>query len=567
MAKKIQKRPVSPIKPARQPAAAPSTDWSRLAVWVPVLLAFLMFASGLNNGMTGIDDHTATTDNPVVTNFSLASVFNHFNLGMYAPLTWIGYALAYAIGKENAMMYHLLSLLVHVFNTWLVYRLLVKLEIRQSLVLPISILFAIHPIQVESVAWIAGFSTPLYSMFCLLSFLYYLDYAADKPGRYRFYALALGMFVLGCLAKSTAVTVPLTLLILDWWRKPARLTRLQQWAGYVPFFLIALGFGLLTIYSRESAVIQNGTVTDTFSAFERVLLVCYAPLFYLYKMILPLQLNIYYSFDKVDGQLPWQYFASPLVVAGMAWAAWRYRREAPYLAIGLLFFLSNIVVALPFATLGTFELCADHYNYLACIGIFFILAEGWQALQQRFPDMAGALRLAGQIWLLAMVILCFRQIRVWKDTISVVSNAIDNGYYFNGIVFMGRGVAYGDLGRQQEAIEDFSRAIEVNPTMRDAYKFRGSLYAQAGQMDLALADLNKYVTMDSADVVTWNNIAMIYMRKQQLPQAIEAFTKTIQLKPDAVVSYQNRARVYEMMGNIEMMQADLRKAQEVRGEK
>lgn len=87
-----------------------------------------------------------------------------------------------------------------------------------------------------------------------------------------------------------------------------------------------------------------------------------------------------------------------------------------------------------------------------------------------------------------------------KDTISVVSNAIDNGYYFNGIVFMGRGVAYGDLGRQQEAIEDFSRAIEVNPTMRDAYKFRGSLYAQAGQMDLALADLNKYVTMDSADV-------------------------------------------------------------------
>ena len=128
MAKKIQKRPVTNPRPARQTAVAVEpVDWSRWAAWVPVVLAFLMFVTGLGNAMTGIDDHASTTDNPVVTNFSLASVFSHFNLGMYAPLTWIGYATAYGLGKENATMYHLLSLLVHTFNTWLVYRLLVKL--------------------------------------------------------------------------------------------------------------------------------------------------------------------------------------------------------------------------------------------------------------------------------------------------------------------------------------------------------------------------------------------------------------------------------------------------------
>ncbi len=375
------------------------------------------------------------------------------------------------------------------------------------------------------------------------------------------------MFVLGCMAKSAAVTVPLTLVILDWWRKPANLSRFRQWAAYAPFFLIAVGFGLLTIYSREQAGTLVGADTNGFTALERLLLLCYTPLFYIYKMLLPLQLNIYYSFDKVDGQLPWYYYASPLVVAGMAWAAWRYRREAPFLSFGLLFFLSNIAVALPFATLGTFELCADHYNYIACIGIFFVLSEGLLLLQKRFPDAAGALRLTGQVWLFAMFVLCFRQIRIWKDSITVISHAIDNGYYHKGMMFMGRGVAYGDLGRPQEAIADFSRAIEINPDMRDAYKFRGSLYAQAGQLDLALVDLRKYVTLDSADAVSWNNIAMIYMRKQQLPQALEAFTKTIELKPEAAISYQNRAKIHEMMGNTAMMQADMMKARELAGKR
>lgn len=566
MAKKIQKRPVTNPRPARQTAvAAEPVDWSRWAAWVPVVLAFLMFVTGLGNAMTGIDDHASTTDNPVVTNFSLASVFSHFNLGMYAPLTWIGYATAYGLGKENATMYHLLSLLVHTFNTWLVYRLLVKLEIRKSLILPISILFAIHPIQVESVSWIAGFSTPLYSMFSLLAFLFYLDYAGDQPNRYRSYALALGMFVLACLAKSAAVTVPITLIVLDLWRKPERLTRLQQWGAYVPFFLISLGFGLLTIYSREQAGTLVGTDVNGYTAFERILLVCYTPLFYIYKMVLPLQLNVYYSFDKIDGQLPWQYFASPFALAALGWAAWRFRNTAPYLAIGLLFFLSNILVELPFATLGTFELCADHYNYIACIGIFFILTEGLLALQQRFPDSAGALKTVGYVWFAAMFVLCFRQIRIWKDSITVISHAIDNGFYHQGMMYMGRGVAYGDIGRPQEAIEDFTKAIAIDSTKRDAYKFRGSLYGQAGQLDLALADLRKYVTLDTADAVSWNNIAMIYMRKGQLQDALNAFTKTIEIKPDAAISYQNRAKIHEMMGNTALMQADLERARQRAG--
>jgi tetratricopeptide (TPR) repeat protein len=559
MAKKQQKKGVL----ASKPTESTPTDWSRWAVWLPVLAAFLVFATGLGNDMTGVDDHASTVENPAVRNFSLSTLFSNFNLGMYAPLTWLGYAIAYGMGKSDPMWYHLLSFVVHLINTYLVYQVLTKLNVRRALVLPIALLFAIHPIQVESVAWIAGFSTPLYSLFSLLAFSYYLDYAAGTENRYRAYGLSLAMFVLACLAKSAAVTVPLTLVVLDWWRRPTNLERTRQWLGYAPFFLLALAFGLLTIHTREVSGTAVGAISNGYSAFERVLLVCYAPLFYIGKMLLPLKLNIYYSFDKINGQLPWQYFASPIVVAALALAAWYWREKAPYLRLGLLFFLSNIVIALPFATLGTFELCADHYNYLACIGIFFTLAEGLSALQRRFPSASLGLRAVGLIWVIAMAFLCFKQIRIWRDTLTVISNAINNGFSHKGMMHLGRGVEYGDLGKPQEAIQDFTRALELNPDIQDAYKMRGSLYAQSGQIDKAIADLEKYLRFDSLDAVSWNNLAMIHMQYGRLPQALDAFTRTIAIKPDAAISYQNRSKIYEMMGDTARMRADLQKAREV----
>lgn len=523
----------------------------------------LVFATGLRNGMTGMDDHSSTTENPAVTGFSFETIFSTFNLGMYAPLTWTGYAIAYAIGKDNALWYHLLSLMAHTFNTYLVYRLLEKLQVRKNLILPVALLFAIHPIQVEAVSWIAAFSTPLYTLFSLSALLYYRDYTSGKGNRYRSYGLALLMFVLSCLAKSVAVTVPLTLIALDLWRKPADLSRNRQWLGYVPFFAIALFFGLLTIWTRQESDAGAGAVAGDYSILERVLMVCYAPVFYLTKILVPLDLNIYYSFDKVDGRFPWPYFAAPAVVAALTFAAWRWREKTPFLYLGLLFYATNIAVALPFATIGTFELFADHYNYLACTGIFFVLVAGMEYLRTRFPAHSGILRFIGLVWLIALALLTFRQIRVWKDTVSVVSNAIDNGYHHHGRLYFSRGVEFGDLGKPQDAINDFSRAIEIDPDLRDAYKFRGSLYAQAGQLDPALADLLQYARLDSADAVIWNNLAMIYMRKNQLPKAVEAFTKTIRIKPDAAGSYQNRAKIYEMMGDTARMRADLQKAREL----
>ena len=271
-----------------------------------MVAAGLMYLIALSYPLLGLDDHQATVENKAVTEFS---PFTNFNLGMYAPLTWAAYAIPYNLmPKDTFWGYHLLGFIVHILNTWLVARLLIRLDVRESMRFPIALLFAIHPIQAEAVAWVAGFSTPFYVLFCLLGLLYYLKYqAVEDPTKWQWYALALIMMLLGNLAKSAAVVLPLLMVIIDWWL-PSRLDLRKRIIGYAPFFLMALGFGLLTIYSRNASGTAVGTDANGFSGLERLLLVSYAPVFYLTKILLPFKLNIYYSFERVNGVLPWVYY-------------------------------------------------------------------------------------------------------------------------------------------------------------------------------------------------------------------------------------------------------------------
>ncbi len=553
-----------PTKPSSVPANTDS--WGAWHPYLPSIAAFVVFAGSLGHAMLGIDDHAATVENPAVRDFSLDALTGQYNLGMFAPVTWLVYAVAYTFGGENPFWYHFFSVVVHAFNAFLVYRLLERQGVHQAIVLSAAVLFAVHPIQAESVAWIAGFSTPLFSMFSLLGLLAYQKHAQADEGFGTNYGLALVFFVVACLAKSTAVSFPLVLLVLDLWKKPA-FSGAKRWLGYVPFFTVALVFGLFTFHTRAASGVPATVTSEVYSLFDRFLMVCYAPVLYWGKLLAPFNLHVYYAFEKTDGRFPLVYYAAPLVLGGTAYLAWRWREVYPFVYRGLLFYAANIVFFLPLYTVGTFELCADHYNYLAAIGVFYLLGEGLVALKDRFPQQRGALQTASWIWGALIVVLGFMQMRVWKDTLSVFTHAIEKGAYQNGKMFYWRGIEYGDTGNQPAALNDFNKALSMDSTLMDAYKFRGSLYAQAGQLEPALADLKKYLTSDPENVGVWNNVAMIHMRLNQLPEALNAFNKTIELKPDVPISYQNRAKVYEMMGNKLSAQEDIQKAISLSGKR
>ncbi len=519
--------------------------------WALAALAFALYSTGFANQMVGMDDHSATIDNPAVKNFML---FSGFNLGMYAPITWIGYEIAYTLGKNSPHLFHFLSAIVHAINVVLVFRLFRRLDSNFTVSAIVALLFAVHPLQVEAVAWIAGFSTPLFSMFSLLAMNYYLRYTKDE-GYSKNYWIALGMFLLACLAKSAAVTLPLTLLVLDLWKKRGftQRTLLEK----IPFFALSLGFGILTLYSRQYAGQLNQPAD--FTLLDRGLMACHSILFYWKKLILPTGLSIWYPFEKTNGAWSWDYYASPFILLGILFAAWRTRLTIPLLWLGVLFYLSNIVLSLPWSTFGTFELRSDRYNYLAGLGFFVLLAALPDYIKEKRPSWTGAvwavlLGLAF-VWLVTSAL----RIRDWKDTTTLIDKAITATGDNFGKAYLWRGMAYGKSSDAQKALQDFSLALQKNPNLYEAYKYRGNIFGVMKNYTQSVEDLTKFLEHYPNEVPELYNRGLSYANLEKNQEAVADFNRAIELDSTFARVYRARGNCYLKLGETEKGNADLKK--------
>jgi tetratricopeptide (TPR) repeat protein len=560
----IKKTPGQPArKHAPKAPASPAGSGSPGTAWMPWVLAataFLLFATGFHNEMVAMDDHTATVDNPALKDFSF---FRRFNLGMYAPVTWFGYAMAYQVGDKDPFYYHVLSAVVHAINTVLVFRLFRRLGSgRDVFAFVVALLFAVHPLQVEAVSWIAGFSTPLFSLFYLLALNFYVRYL-DEPANRRAFWLALGSFLVACLAKSAAVTLPLTMLVVDLWlKRPLNAKTLLEKA---PFFLISIVFGLLTLYSRGQSGHTITPLSETYNLFDRFLMASHTVLFYWTKLLIPTGLSIWYPFEKVEGAWPWPYYAAPFVLAGLLYAAWSVRRTAPFVWHGVLFYLSCIVLALPYYTIGTFELRSDRYNYLAALGIFAILASLPFFVKERRPALStaawGLLAVLGVFYVGAAA----TRIGEWRNTLTLMTDAIETQGDNYGQAYLWRGMHYGDRAMTsgkpaelQHAIEDLSKAIERNPGLIEAYKHRGNLYGLTKQFDKSVADLTVYLEKFPNDGEIRYNRALSYLNLNRPQEALADVNKVLETNPNVTRAYRLRGNLYKQLGETAKGEADLK---------
>ena len=554
MAKKsTRSTPPQTSKPATTNNSLPTSVW---LPWALAGLAFILFSFGFSNKMAPIDDHSATVNNPAVLHFSL---FGQFNLGMYAPLTWLGYAISYQLGGAHPLWYHLLSAGVHAVNVALVFKLFQRLQTSQTVSAVVALCFAIHPMQVESVTWIAAISTPLYALFSLLALNFYLKNLRDAAGGFaKDYWLALAMFLLACLSKSAAVVLPLSLMVLDaWMRRP--LNR-QVLIEKIPFFLVALPFGALTLYGRALAGhTADAAAPIVYSLADRGLMVCHTVLFYWTKLLSPFPaLSIWYPFEKTAaGAWHWTYYAAPFALSGLLYLAWRVRHQMPFVWYGVLFYLVNVVLALPYATFGTFELRSDRYNYLACLGVFAVLAM----LPGFFSEKKSAWE--SRIWgILCLLLLGWAastllRIRDWRDGLTLMTRAIETSGDNFGRAYLWRGMEYGDNGKVKESVEDLSKAIQINPALTEAYKYRGGLYGMMKQYQQSVADLNIYLQRNPNDAEQLYNRGLSLLNTNKLPEAVADFTRTLEINPDFVRAYRARGNVYKTLGETAKSEADL----------
>ena len=622
------KRKPAPLPTAQLPESPPPVVPAGIPFfshpWWPVLallgVVLLVWGSSVQNDFVFFDDDKAILYNAALRQPSFSKFFSGQNLGMYAPLTWLAYWLGSGFSGQDAWGYHLLGLVLHALNAGLVFSLLRQLTGQHWAAFAAALLFTVHPVQAEAVCWAAALSTVLFSTFYLGSALAYLRWT--KAGNTGWLALSVGIFLLSSLAKSAAVTLPLLLIAIDFYRfgRPER----RHWLAKLPFLAISLVFGFKTFLTRAQEGHDIETASSAFSTLDRFWMVSQTILFYPVKLLVPLGYSLDYPFLKSAGVWPWTYYVAPVVLVGSAVLVWTKLRSQREVLLGLALYLLPLSVMLPFNTVGSSELRFDRYVYISCAGLFFVLALAMQKLP------VAALR-HGLLAALALVLslLAYRQSTVWQNGVALFENCVAQtpesalchcnlGYndllhldnpgavehytaalqydpgtveayngrgqaYFGlrkipealadfdaairaGIVtpklFLNRGKCLVILGRPAEALPALSRSLELEPRSPEAYYFRAVAHEKTGVPDKAVADYSQAIQLNPNYVEALVNRGMLQYTAQRYPEAIADNTKALNIAAPAVqpMILCNRANAYLLSGQLEPALADVNRA-------
>ncbi|MBK8922927.1 MAG: tetratricopeptide repeat protein [Saprospirales bacterium] len=617
--KHIPKRePAQPLPAPGQPAS-PLPWWERpyLAAAILAGLVFLVYAASVGNGFVFFDDDKAILYNQTLKQPSLQKFFSGQNLGMYAPLSWIGYWLGSLISGTEAWGYHLLSMLLHGANTVLAYFFLRHLLGRHWPAFFAAALFAVHPVQVEAVSWAAALSTVLFSCFYLLSLLAYLAWKRrPAPG---YFGLALAAFLCAGLSKSAAVTLPLALIAIDVYQ-----SRRWDWAALlnkVPFFAFSLFLGAYTLVTRAQEGHDIEAASRVFTAADRFWMVGQTLLFYPVKLLAPVGFSVSYPFVKTGGVWPWTYYAAPAMLLALALLLWKKARGQFDILFAVALYVIPLAVMLPFRTVGSFELRSDRYVYLSSLGLFLLAAL---FLERQRPVLRNSL-LAGAVALAGF--LAYRQTAVWKDGIALFTNCVkktpqaalcqcnlaysellalkfENAVYhytealrydpatveaYNGRgqayfrmkkipealddftraiqaglvtpkLFLNRGKCLVMLGRPEEALPDLGRSLELEPRSPEAYFFRAAAYEKTGNPGGALEDYSKAIEQNPDYLEALVNRALIRMNARQLEAAIDDYSQAIRINPNLEMLFNNRGYAHLKNGQPGKALDDVNKA-------
>jgi len=475
------------------------------------VVTFLVYAKALGYGFIyNWDDAGYIFKNDYIKTLSVSSVaeiFSSFHMHNYHPLTTLSYAIEYALVGETAWLYHLNNLLLHLANTWLVYVLMMKLTTNKHLpAILAAALFALHPMHVESVAWISERKDVLYSLFFLLGIIKYLNYI--KTNKRTEYTYSLLFFILSCFSKSAAVTFPVLLFAIDYLykRKPS----LLLFAEKAPMLVISLVFGLLAIKSQDTAI-QD--LTPMLGLGERLLIVCWGICLYIGKVILPFELSAFYPYPiKTGGILPWYYFMAPLLVAAFGLVVFYSKKIGREVIFGTAFFFITISLVLQLMPVGG-AIIAERYTYIPYIGFFFIMTLPLKKLYETSGLQSKNISLIFTRILLVVLLvfawLTHERVKIWEDGDKLFTDVIEKYPQFP-YAYNNRGFLYFDYyvlkkytdnevkkkAYTDKAYADYSMAIALDPTYVGAYVNRAVLLYNTGKPQPALDDFNKLLTLD-----------------------------------------------------------------------
>jgi Flp pilus assembly protein TadD len=533
-----------------------------------------------NYEFVNLDDDMYITENSHVqeglSRESATWAFTTTRLANWHPVTWLSHMLDFQLYGLNPRGHHLTNVFFHLVNTLLLFLVLKWMTgalWRSSFV---AALFALHPLHVESVAWVAERKDVLSTLFWILSIWAYLGYV-KRPGVKR-YLLILLSFALGLMAKPMLVTLPCVLLLLDYWPleriqlgqaassrtapdPPAVIAHTPRKQAFRLFFEKTPLFFLAVVSSVVTFLVQKGGgavgALEAYPVRIRVANALLSYFRYMVKMIWPQNLAVFYPHPGQS--LPmWQAAGAGLLLLLISIVVIRAGRRQPYLPVGWFWYLGTLVPVIGLVQVGA-QAMADRYTYVPLIGLFIMVAWGVPELLARWRYSKPALASVAVLLLAALMVCTWLQIKHWENGLTLFEHTLqvtsNNSQIHNNL-----GNVLTKKGRLQEAILHYTKALEINPNYAAAHSNLGVALADQGRFGEAIKHYSAALLLNPNSPETLNNLGVARYNQGDVPGAIENYMRAVQLKPDYAEAHNNLGNGLAQQGRLTEAEDHYRKA-------
>ncbi len=573
----------TPSAPPRAKAVASPRQWPYLLP--ALLLALIVFGQTMGFDFVNWDDDLNVLENRGVLTFDLQAIWTETVIGNYNPLPITTFAMEHALVGLDAGLYHATNLVLHLICVALVFYLGRRLRLEPLPAALLACLFAIHPLRVESVAWITERKDVLFAAF-YFGALFLYERRRDAGHKSSWSWSIGGLFALALLSKIQAVSLPLSMLCFDYLRQ--RELRWQEVLAKAPYFAMSLAVGLAGIYFLG----RDGSLTDAtdYTFIDRLAVGAYAYTVYLIKSVLPYEMSPLYPYPS---ELPARaYAAFGVVLAAAAAVLVGYKKQWLGLVFGLALFTVNVVFMLQVLGAGQGYL-ADRFTYVGYFGLFWLFAYGLQHLLTGKPKLRTAILAAAGVYVLVLTVMAFRQTKIWANGGTLWAHVTElypqastahgnraqylreQGEFEEALVLFGkaieanpksgaylnsRGKLHFDQGRTQEAIADYTTGIEREPDLAELYINRGAAFAKTGQYPKAEEDLNYGLEIADDKFNGLLNRSLLYYTQQRYEEALRDYDELLRLRPERDDLWQERGSIRSAVGRHQEGIADVEEA-------
>ncbi len=542
---------------------------TRVICLVLVLVTILVYLPVRQYQFVVFDDPQYVTENRVVrAGLSLTGVkwaFSSMHAANWHPITWLSHMLDVELFGLQSGAHHLVNVLSHAANAVLVFLLLMKLTGHRWPAATVAGLFALHPLHVESVAWVAERKDVLSAFFGLLTLLAYVRFAKNagntlqatlvgSVSKAKFskricsaeYAGALVFFALALMSKPMLVTLPIVMLLLDYWplrrhrfsRQELQAERLQPVIGAhrgssgaslilekAPFFLMAGAVGIVTVIAQRAEAI---VALDVYPLLLRIANAVAAYGTYLAKTVWPVNLAVIYPLQK---KICWeQLLGAGGVLATISWFAWRTRRTRPYLIVGWLWFVVMLLPVIGIVQVGG-QAMADRYTYLPLLGVFIMAGYGGAELAARLRINRLSVGLSTATALALCAGVTRHQLQFWRDSETLLTRALAVTRS-NELAHINLGTWLQEQGRLAEALDHYKAALQIQPARPHTHNNIAIVLDLMGQDDAAQAHYQLALRLCSNAPITHLNYGSFLLKRGRIDEAIQHYTIAQQLAPD-----------------------------------